>query len=135
VGKLQQFGLKQPGVRQVSLDHDTCGVLFEFRLTEHRLEHIQGQLSVLVFLHVQVDKLGTGHPLFIHIRVLDGLPIDSGQAFTQVHLILGIIQGIDLSVNTRYLDGNIVYLGIGQRFQVMMVAVVGFAITQHHFTQ
>ena len=65
LGKLRKVLDGLEGIRQVGLQHDAGLQVLEVRLADELLEQADGQVEVVVFLHVHVDE---------HVRAaLDGL--------------------------------------------------------------
>ena len=75
LGKLCKVLDGLEGIRQVGLQHDAGLQVLEVRLADELLEQADGQVEVVVFLHVHVDE---------HVRAaLDGLFVQRAQAILQ----------------------------------------------------
>ena len=92
-------------------------------------------MGILVLFHIQVDELGLRHTIHISIWIVDGRLIELGHAAHQFREALLIVQGVRLRIDTGNLDGDIVDVWFLQGLQIRIVALVGLAVAQHHFTQ
>ena len=92
-------------------------------------------MRIFVFFHVEVDELGTLHPVFVRIRKFHCLPVECRHTVYQFGEAFFIVQRMGLRINAGYLDGNIVDVGCFQCFQIVVVAVVGLSVAQYYLAQ
>ena len=92
-------------------------------------------MGILVFLHVQVDKLAALAAILIHIRIIDGCLVELRHAAYQLGETLFIVERMCLGIDTRDFYGYIVDVWIFQCFQIAVIAFVGFSIAQYHLAQ
>ena len=135
LGKLDEFGLEVPCIRQVRLHHDAGRIVEELWLRQHFLEEAHGEVSVLVFLHVEVDELRTLLAILINVWVVDGCLVEFRHAAYELRERLLIVKCMGLGVDTRDLDRDVVDVWLLESFKVAVVALVGFFIAQHHLTE
>ena len=117
-GELEQLALEEIGVGQVALDHDTSLIVLELGQREHMLEESHREVCVLVFLHVEVDELGTFHAVLIDVGIVDGGLIEFGHASHQLGETFLVVEGVGLGIDTRDLHGDIVDVGFLERLKV-----------------
>ena len=92
-------------------------------------------MGIFIFLHVQIDKLGTFHSVFIHIRIIHRLLVKSRHTFHQLRKTFSIVQCMRLGIDTRNFNGNIIDVRSFQCFQIMMITMVSFSVTQYDLPQ
>jgi hypothetical protein len=113
------------GVRDVGLQHDAGVEVGELGLVQHPAEGGDGQLEVVVRLHVEVDE-GAG---------LAARPVELPQPVGQ-H-VDGVVerQRIDLGVDRGDLDRDVVDVGSPDRGDDGVEAVGGLLLTEHGLAQ
>ena len=134
-GKFEQFGLEVVGVGQIGLHHYAGFVVLELRQAQHVLEQAHREVRVLVFLHVEVDELGALAAVLVDVGEVDGLLVEFGHAAHQLGEALLVVERVRLGVDARNLDRDVVDVGAFEGLEVVVVALVGLAVAQHHFAQ
>ena len=98
-------------IRQISLNNDSRRVILKLRQTEHSLEKTQCEMRVFVLFHVQIDELGLFCTGFVYIREINSLLIERGHSRDEFGKTFLIIQGMRLSVDSRYFHRDIIDIG------------------------
>ena len=111
------------GVGQVCLEHDTGFQVLQVRLVQNLGEHLDGQVEVLVLLHVQVDELlGGGRSSQLVQR---GQAANSGlNDLVECPVLVG-------AGDCGHLDGDVVDVVASQQTLGLGQAVLSFLVTQH----
>ena len=99
-GKLEQFSLEVPGIRQIGLHHDARLVVLELRQRKHVLKEFHRQVGILVLLHIKVNELGPLHALRVGIGMVDGGLIEFRHTVYQFRKRLLVIEGMGLGIDT-----------------------------------
>ena len=111
------------GVGQVCLEHDACFQVLQLGLVQDLGEHLDGQVEVLVLLHVQVDELlGGGRSSQLVQR---GQAANSGlNDLVECPVLVG-------AGDCGHLDGDVVDVVASQQTLGLGQAVLSFLVTQH----
>ena len=111
------------GVGQVCLEHDTGFQVLQVGLVQNLGEHLDGQVEVLVLLHVQVDELlGGGRSSQLVQR---GQAANSGlNNLVECPVLVG-------AGDCGHLDGDVVDVVASQQTLGLGQAVLSFLVTQH----
>ena len=110
-------------VGQVCLEHDACFQVLQLGLVQDLGEYLNGEVQVLVLLHVQVDELlgGSGCSQLVQ----RGQAANSGlNNLVECPVLVG-------AGNCGHLDGDVVDVVASQQTLGLGQAVLSFLVTQH----
>ena len=93
------------------------------------------QVGVLVFLHVEVNELGTFHAVLVNVGVVDSGLIEFRHAVNEFGETFLVVQSMGLGIDTRNLYGDIIDVGFLECLKVHVVAFVCLTVAQHHFAK
>ena len=135
LGKVEQAALEIPGVGKIGLHHDAGRIMQKLWLGECGQKHLDRHVEVLVFLHVEVDKLRALLAILVDIGIVDGRLIECRHASYQFGKRLLVVQRVGLGVDAGDFHGDIVDVGLLQRVYRVLVAAVGFFVAEHDFAK
>ena len=126
-GPLLQVLHCSQGVGQVCLEHDTGFQVLQVGLVQDLGEHLNGEVQILVLLHVQVDELLGGGGCSQLIQ--GGQAANSGlNDLVECPVLVG-------AGNSGHLDGDVVNVVTCQQALGLSQAVLCLLVTQNCFTE
>ena len=126
-GPLLQVLHCSQGVGQVCLEHDTGFQVLQVGLVQNLGEHLNGEVQVLVLLHVQVDELLGGGGCSQLVQ--RGQAANSGlNDLVECPVLVG-------AGNSGHLDGDVVNVVTCQQALGLSQAVLCFLVTQNCLTE
>ena len=114
-------------VRQVRLQHNAGFEILEFRAIEDLGEHLDGDVEVLEFLHVEVDE-GRGRALGCEL-------VEGQKSRDDVRHILVIRPRRVRRDRRRHLDRHVIDVGSGDECGCSRETLGRFALAEHCFTE
>ncbi len=134
-GKLQQLGLEAIGIGQISLNHDTGRIVQELGLGKSGEEHADGHVEVLVFFHVEVDKLRFLLAVGRDVRIVDGCLVERGHAAYELREGLLVVQRVGLCIDTRNFHRDVVDVGLFECLDGVVIALVSLFVSEYHLAE